>query len=506
MNKPTIILYQPKKDNVGEVNTMPLGLMAISAVLDHNEVDIKIIDGAFVNSIEKEINKYKERDILLAGVAAITGPPIKDALKFARAIRKLNPRVPIVWGGYHPSINPINTVNDCNVDYVIKGQGEIPFKRLVNHLLNGKLPKDVPGIVMKNAGKIINNPMEAPRDINEFPDTPYHLIDIGKYIIPSQGLGERTVIYITSQGCPFNCSFCSEDVLYGNKWTGRPVEKMMKDIKMFYYEYHIDSIMFFDNDFYVNPKRVINLCKAILDEGIKIKWYSDIRIDQINRFEDKDLILFQQAGAEHFLVGAESGNNEVLKLCNKNIVADDIIKAAYKSKKAGIKVIYSFMTGFPEIYKKEFFDTLTLIERLREVDAESAVILCIYAPYPGTVLFDKYRDSITIPATLEEWSNYTQLNCNTKWMERKHIDMIESVSGFYIQCALSTAYTWKNVKLLGEKYLFIKIFHRIFQALAIFRLRHHYYKFRVEEQIVKIPLMIRRFLRNYYIKYKRRSL
>ncbi|KJR41811.1 Fe-S protein, radical SAM family [Candidatus Magnetoovum chiemensis] len=492
MSKPVIILYHPKKDSSSKVNSMPFSLLAISAVIDQSDIDIKIIEGAFVKNIDEEIAKFAGKNILAAGVTAITGPPILDALRFARAIRKFNAKIPIIWGGSHPSINPIDTIKDDNVDYVIKGQGEIPFKKLIDALIKGQSPVDIAGLVMKKDGQIIDNPTEMPRKVSEFPETPYNLIDIEKYVVPIQNLGKEGLIYVTSQGCPFNCKFCSDVVLYKNRWSGWPVERMMKDIRMFYYKYNIDSVMFFDNNFFVDPKRVIDLCNSLIEEKIKINWYADIRIDQINKFKDDELKLIKDAGGTNFLVGTESGNNEILQLLNKRIVVEDIITAAQKCKKVGIRMIHSFMSGFPEVYKQEFNDTLTLIERLRTIDNETMVIMCTYAPYPGTELFDKYKEIVTMPKTLEQWSEYTQLNSNTNWMDAEHDNMLQSVSHFYVQCALSTQDTWKAIKLLGEKYILIKLAHRFFQTLAILRLRHKFYKFRIEEAMVNFPLKIRR--------------
>ena len=166
MNKPLIILYNPKKDEVGEINSLPLSLLAISAVIDPEKVDIKILEGALIDDLDSELSKYSDKNLLLAGVTAITGPPLFDALNFAKAFKRMAPDVPVVWGGTHPTIMPGGTLEDPHADFIVKGQGEIPFKMLVESLLDGSSPEGIPGLAMKVNGELIDNPMDKPVNIN----------------------------------------------------------------------------------------------------------------------------------------------------------------------------------------------------------------------------------------------------------------------------------------------------------------------------------------------------
>lgn len=506
MNKPLILLYNPKKDAGGEVNSLPLSLLSISAVLDPDKVDIKILEGALIRDLNTELSKYADKNLLLAGVTAITGPPLYDALTFAKAFKKMAPNVPVVWGGTHPTILPVDTLEDPHADFIVKGQGEIPFKMLVECLLNDTSPKDIPGLTMKIDGETIDNPMDKPVNINEFPEYPWHLVDISKYVIPMEGvgLGGKGIVYVTSQGCPFVCSFCSDIVLYNRTWTAWPAERVINDIKMLS-QYDIDGIMFFDNNFFVNAKRVLELCDRMLEEKIELVWYADIRIDQINKYTQEDLELIKRAGGTTFLVGAESGDQSMLDLVQKNIGPEDILEAAKKCKKAGIGIVYSFMTGFPEVYREEFAATLTLIEQLRQLDDNTRIILCAYAPYPGTELFETHKDIIVTPENLEGWGNYTVLNVNTSWMDKEHADIVKSWSTFYMDCAFSNQNSWYSIKMAGKKNIFIKLGHKFFQNLAIYRLQNQYFKFRWEEKLVNGVLKFRRYLKKH-IAQRRKNL
>lgn len=495
MHKSTVILYYPKQDIKAQdqFQSMPFSLLALAAVLDTRLFNVKIIDGFFDRHPEEEIKQHK--NIIAVGVTVITGPGILDALKFSKLVKKIHPKVPVVWGGSHPSVCVRDTISDPHVDYVIKGQGEIPFVRLLQCLLESKTAENIPGLAMKKGKQLIDNPMELPKNINEFPHMPFHLIDIGRYVTSYPLIGKRTIVYVTSQGCPFGCKFCSDVVLYRNKWSGWSANRMLQDIIFFKEQYDVDSIMFFDNNFFVDINRVLRLCRLLIEHKINIKWCADVRIDQINRLKDDELALITRAGGTSFLVGAESGNKKVLELINKRMTPEDTVSTAVKCKKHKIKVVYSFMSGFPGMFEEEFQDSISLIMKLREIDLETRVILCTYAPYPGAELTQSYRDLIISPETLSGWAGFSQTNNSMRWLRKKESRMLRSIANFYLPCAFSNLGLWNEIRLLGEKTIVVRFLHRVLQQMALFRLKNKIYHIRFEDIIVNLVFGLRRFLK-----------
>ncbi|MBF0343303.1 MAG: B12-binding domain-containing radical SAM protein [Nitrospirae bacterium] len=499
MEKHTVILYNPKQYVMGEnqFKAMPYSLLALSAVLEPDKYVVVIIDGFFTPNPENELKKYK--NILAIGVTTITGEVIIDALQFSKSARKICPGVPIIWGGSHPSVCPHDTINDPHIDYVVKGQGEVPFKRLLECLIEGKSAENIPGLTLKKNGEMIDNPIETPKNVNDFPPFPYHLLDVGQYVDSYPVIGKRTLVYITSQGCPFGCKFCSDVVLYKNKWSGLSPERMFNDISIFKERYNVDSVMFYDNNFFVDMRRVVGLCNLLIDNNINIKWCGDIRVDQFNRIKDEEMEAMVKAGCISFLVGAESGNEKVLEIVRKRIKPKDIIDMAIRAKKYKFKVVYSFMTGFPEIYEEELKDTMSLIMKLRDIDKESRIIFCMYAPYPGADLTKTYEHLFTFPNSLDGWATFT-LTKNTSitsWIGSDHTKLLHSVSNFYLPLAFSNLNLWNEIRVLGETNQVVNVLHKILQNIAIFRLRKGYYSFLFEEPIINMVLSIRRKLKKY---------
>ena len=156
----------------------PLALLAISRLLaDENNYNIKIFDPTvnknYIDSIIKEA-----KDALCLGISALTGYSIFDGLRIARAVKKKYPKLPIVWGGWHPSILPLETIKDPLVDMVVVGQGERTFTELVHALEHKQSLKNIKGLIYKTkTGKIISNPPRPLESLDNFPAIPYHLID-----------------------------------------------------------------------------------------------------------------------------------------------------------------------------------------------------------------------------------------------------------------------------------------------------------------------------------------
>lgn len=491
MSKKLVILYHPKKDKTCEVRAMPYALLSIAS-LTEDLVDIEIVEGAVVRDFGLYIpGIVKGRELLAVGVTVITGPPIADAYEFSCWIKENYPQSPVIWGGFHPSIDPKGTLLDKNIDMVVIGQGEIPFFNLITALVNGTSFEKIAGLGFKKKDEIIVNQHELPRNVNEFPPYPYHLVDIKKYIISfaSFGLDGTGIVYITSQGCPFNCKFCADNVLYRRRWSGFEVERMISDIKKFNNEYGINSFVIFDNNFFVNVKRSLDFAQRLIEENLNIKWYSDIRIDQIIRFKKEELQLLKRAGAVVFLVGAESGNLDVLRLVNKQITPGDIIKAAAVCQEAQINIIYSFMTGLPDNYKEEFRDTINMINCLRNYDNTAQILLCSYTPYPGTELFEKYKNIIQVPDTVFGWSKYSVHKVNNKWYSRGHANRIKN-SMFYIDVAYSKYAKWKVLKNYADSNWLIRLFYAPFRNAAIWRLNNQYFSFNIEEVLFKFIFFI----------------
>lgn len=415
MTKKVILFFPQPVPYSRSWKGVPLALLAISRFLDKEGYEIKIITRYLFDNPEEEILKEAE-DCICVGFSAMTGFQISDGLKIAKLVKKKYPKVPLVWGGWHPSILPLETIKNKNVDIVVKGQGDFTFPELVHALGDKTSLKKIKGIVYKQKDKIFNNPDRPLSDINELPTLPYHLIDVNKCIFGTE-YGQRTLPYISSYGCPHRCGFCVEQVVNKKRWVSVKANTVVNEWVNLVKKYHIDSIAVYDSNFFVDKNRVYDICQGLLKRKIRIKWgNANGRVSQLVKYEPKVWQVMEKSGCSMILTGAESGSQSALDLIEKDMNVKDIAEFTKLCKKYHIKILYSFLVGLPwskdpveneKFVKREYEATLSLISQLLKICRRNRYTYYIFLPYPGAPLYNRAVGlGLRTPKSLEGWSTY----------------------------------------------------------------------------------------------------
>ena len=146
MSKPKVVLYNPR----AVFYTMPLAVMAIASALDRDNIDVVIVDGRLENDPVAAVIAAA-RSAVCVGVTVLTGAPIHDALAVSRAIKSTYPTMPIVWGGWHPSLFPAECLDEAGVTAAVTGQGEDTFRELVARFEDGRSLDGVRGCAHRRA-------------------------------------------------------------------------------------------------------------------------------------------------------------------------------------------------------------------------------------------------------------------------------------------------------------------------------------------------------------------
>lgn len=393
----------------------PLALLAISRILDKEGYDIKIFANFLQDNYFDELIK-SGKDSICLGISAITGYQIKDGLRIAKAFKKKYPKIPIVWGGWHPSILPTQTVKNKFVDIVVKGQGDYTFPELVHSLETKKSLRNIKGLVYKKNNKIISTPDRGTSDLSKLPPLPYHLVDLNKCVQTTE-YGQKTVHYISSYGCPHRCGFCVEQIVNKRSWSAVPANIVLKEWRTLVKKQQIDSIAVYDSNFFVDEKRVYDICSGILKYKLPIKWgNANGRVGQLSRYSEKTWKLMRISGCTMILTGAESGSQEALDMISKDMNVEEIIKFTRLCHKYKIKILYSFLVGLPwskipsennKFVAGEYKATLTLIDRLLKICNRNRYTYYVFLPYPGAPLYNRALSlGLKTPNTLEGWSTY----------------------------------------------------------------------------------------------------
>lgn len=377
----------------------PLGIAYMAGVLQENNIDVEILDATAEDmdfkDVEKELLKRKPD---LVALTALT-PTIGRALETAQVVKETLPDSIVVMGGYHPTFNFIETLEDENVDIVIRGEGEYIMLNLVQALENQSSLHDVKGIVFedKNSKEIVVNP-EAPliQDLDELPFPALNLLPMKKYRLLDMDTHMTTMI--TTRGCPMQCSFCSSAAMHGKKIRERSVENIVDEIEYLKTNYDIDTIAFMDDTFTLKKRKVMAICDEILKRNIEIMWGCTSRVDTLN---EKLLKKMKEAGCITIFIGVESADQQQLdNMCKNTTIAkiENAFKIAHKLK---IRTIASVALGMPGDTKEIMNKTVKFVHKLKP----NYAIYSLATPYPGTRFYKEAFEKNLIK--IKDWSKYT---------------------------------------------------------------------------------------------------
>src|SRR5690349_21384720 len=152
--------------------TAPLGILAVATPLIRAGYQVKLIDSTITPNFRARVIE-ELADALCLAVSLVTGPMIRETVEIAREAKRLYPNLPVVLGGWHPSLLPDQTLAAPYVDVVCVGQGEEALLEIVRHIEAGELPKGVQGVGYKENGQLVFNPRRELRPISELPPKAY---------------------------------------------------------------------------------------------------------------------------------------------------------------------------------------------------------------------------------------------------------------------------------------------------------------------------------------------
>jgi len=469
MQRKKVVLYNPKCI----FHTMPLALLAIGSYLDPEEYEVKIIDGRFENNNHTTLIKECE-DAICLGVTVLTGAPIFDAIEATRKVKNAFPNLLNVWGGWHPSLFPDETLEEKSIDIVVVGQGEISFSGLLREISGKKDFGSVKGIYFRKNGKVTNTAAQPMLDINSFPEHKYELIDIEKYF---KLKGRRQLDYISSQGCRFRCTFCADPIMYKRGWYGFSAARMGEELETLWKKYRFTDVNFQDETFFTYEDRVKAIAEEFLKRNMSFTWFGTMRADQGARMEDDVFKLCKRSGLRKVMIGVEAGSQEMMNWMKKDIKIEQVYESAEKCVKNGIAVIFNMILGFPNETQESIEETLRVSSKLRKMSPDFELGMAYFKPYPGNAIADQLaREGYEFPKGLTEWANFDYLGSSSEWISESQYKRIELFK-FFQRVA------WNRPKF----------FYTPFRKIAAWRCERNNFKLPVEKiiyEFIRPPIRI----------------
>ena len=185
-----------------------------------------------------------------------------------------------VWGGWHPTFVPDQTIAHPDVDYIVTGVGEQKIVDLSRYFESGaKGNLNIEGVLQKERGGIKTPWKEKPPNMRIMPA--YHLVDVDAYRSENNIAG-----MISARGCPFRCNFCTiANVAYVN----RDIDCALDEIEFLLNEKKFDSIKFVDGLFFAQRSRVFKFLERAKDRGLSFEWRGSVRPETFGKYSDSEM-------------------------------------------------------------------------------------------------------------------------------------------------------------------------------------------------------------------------
>jgi anaerobic magnesium-protoporphyrin IX monomethyl ester cyclase len=370
----------------------PLSLLSIAAYLEQQGVSVQILD---VHIEKLTAEQVKERIAAAqpkwVGMTVMTATSV-PAHKIARLVKEAVPSAKVVMGGVHAEALPLESLSNSAVDYMVRGDGEETFLKMVR----GTDPAALNGVSWRRGDEVVNNPpVELNMDLDAYPMPAYHLVPMHMYY-PTIGAYRRlpAINMLMTRGCPGKCTFCNSA---NTTLRSRSAEHVVEEIEHLRDKFGIREIQFYDDTFTVNRKNVMRFCELMIERKVDVSWVAFIRADCFN---EELASAMKKAGCHQVLIGVESGDDEILKNIRKTIHRDRTKQSIDIARRHGIETRCAFIFG----NMGETVESMqTTLDYSLELDPDLG-LYNISTPYPGTQLFQWAKDNGYL--VTEEWSEY----------------------------------------------------------------------------------------------------
>jgi anaerobic magnesium-protoporphyrin IX monomethyl ester cyclase len=452
--------------------TAPLGILAVSTPLLRAGYQVKIVDSTITPRFQHRVIEELQ-DALCLAVSLVTGPMIRETVQMAREVKRLYPRLPIILGGWHPSLLPDQTLAAEYVDVVVVGQGEDALLEVVQHIEAGESLGGIPGVGYKRDGRIVFNPSRPLRPLKEMPPKAYHLADFDAY---ERVCGRRWAMYTSSLACPYNCGYCTNDGVYGRKWNALEPDQVVEETTALVSRYRLELLWIVDDNFLIDRERAIGIAEGLVRRGVKFGWSIQASTNLVIRLSVEELKLLRRSGLTQVSQGADTGSLKMMHLMNKDFQdLDTIYEAAEKLTAAGIRPSFNLIFGYPGETEKERRESVALMMNICRRYPGAEFWTNIFTPYPGSPIMKRaFELGIEVPKTLEGWADFFPRYTVLPWLKGREHERVQNMRE-YMRVAFHRVPIGKYQVPAFNRALF-----ELISRPARWRLDHHVYSFPVE--------------------------
>lgn len=471
-------------------------ILLLGTTLKKNGYDVSVIDGAYHEDYLQILeNSIKYENILFVGMSVMT-TQISYALEASKIVKQRSQDIPIIWGGPHPTLFPKQTLCDRHIDIVAINEATKTIVDIAGCLQSNGDLSTISGIGYKdnNSNIIINTPGELD-DINEISHFDFSLIDIEPYLNPKSTSvfqkefprfnGKiRVIPILTGLGCPYKCEFCINPILK-RRYRFRKAQDILQEIKQLQEQYKANTFFFLDEDFFVNKRRVLEFLSIAEEENLHFNFRMWCRVDHFRDDYINTDLLKRLTGIGHvsLVMGAESGNQEMLDNLNKGITIEQTMNSLKLITGTGIFPRYSFIIGLENETFEQIKETYRFCLKMKKINPEVDIAgPFIFRLYPGSPIYNRLVDkfSLKLPESPNAWAkrNESEIEFTPVPWTPKQFQKVSRLISFYSFALNSQPAT----RLRFPK----RALYPLFIRLARFRLNYFFFRFPFDYWILSV--------------------
>ncbi len=436
-----VLLFNPRSADAK--HRIPNSILQVGGALRGRYQPIFVDGNLEKNPLEKIVSLIEKDAPIAFGLTVMPGPQLKQAIPITKHIKEKFPLLPIIWGGYFASNQHKIVLESGWVDFIVDGPCDDMFADLISAIDSESTNfSEIPNLIYLQDEQIVKTKKQTIPEMENIPLFPYDQLHetypLENYL-PKTFLGKRTLGYHSSFGCPFTCSFCAVVPIYNAKWKGLSPDRIIAELSKMKSEFNIDAVEFHDNNFFTARKRVVEFAEKV--EPLNLTWWGEGRIDTINLYSDEELVAMKKSGLKMIFLGAETGNDEVLKAMDKGgtQTGEQIRTFAARMGRIGIVPEYSFVLGLPadknQKVTSQINQDITFIKEIKKINPATEIIIYLYSPVPteGSELYESIqKQGFKFPTKLEDWLSPAwekfdlRKNPLTPWLTAKHVQKIKN--------------------------------------------------------------------------------
>ncbi len=352
--------------------------------------------------------------IQVFGVTAMFSAEWPLARDLMNEIKQRYPDAIVVAGGEHISAVPEYSLRDCEgLDYCVCGEGEHIFFELCEAVTNHIDIRDIPGIAyLTEGGEFVKaSTVTRIRNIDSIPWPHWPDGYLEKFWASGKSFGvqtERDMPLMTTRGCPYQCTFCSNKDMWTTRYVMRDIDDVVEEVKHYYEKYNVTSFQIYDLTAITKRKWFLEFLHRIIELNLPVEWSfpSGTRSEVL---DEEILNLLKKVGTSYLCYAPESGSERILKDIKKQIKLDNVIASVKSANRAGLTTRVNLVIGFPTETRSDIYKTLWLAIKC-VVSGVDDLQPYIFNPYPGSQLFNECLESEAITIDDEYYLSISRQN------------------------------------------------------------------------------------------------